>query len=168
MVALALPNRMPVLPAQAMAPRLSQDEPPLLVEMALTQCSLSIGNVSCSAPSKENRGRYLASAAAYIQEHQNRCACDTFPRLVQGSLPLRVVKTKADESHTDNVNRGTTNGTEHTPCSTMMGPMLPALPLAHPTWASFYHKPASKPRSSHRAPNFPSMSCCSRQAIQQF
>jgi hypothetical protein len=34
MIALALPNRMPVLPAQAMAPCLSTDEHPLLVETA--------------------------------------------------------------------------------------------------------------------------------------
>jgi hypothetical protein len=50
---------------------------------------------------------------------------------------------EAGQSHTDDISRGTTDGMEHIPCSTM-GPMLPALSLAHPMQANRYHKPSAE------------------------
>jgi hypothetical protein len=152
-IALELPIQVPIHPTPTVAPCQAQDDPSLPMGATPVRSGLLVispkhpmGDMHsptieagreqhrhAKAPSRGVEGLYLASATTYIQEHLNRRThiCDAFTPRVTEELPSRAVKMEAGQSHTDDISRGTTDGMEHIPCSTM-GPMLPALSLSHP------------------------------------
>jgi hypothetical protein len=139
-----------VIPMQATPICQPSDELPLSAETVSRRCGLTVTArkqyESAKTPSRGVKEVYLARALAYIQKCLSKRALmlDTFsPRMLR-SPPSRAIKMRAEQRYTDNISRGTRNGTEDTPCYVMMGSVLSNLSLAHPARASRYHKLSTK------------------------